>query len=313
MVREERELPPAQAVELEASRTPALAAIGDGLLSFAKRKPLGAIGAFILILAVLMALLAPTLATFPPKEVHVTSKYAGPGAVAETAGGKTYWLGSDQLGRDTWSRLVYGARISLFVSLISVGIGVTVGALIGVISAYFGGLFDLIVQRLVDAMMAFPAIILALAIVAVAGASLQNVVLALVIILIPGSSRIVRSQALAIKERDFILASRSIGAEDWRIIAHHVIPNCMAPYIVFATANLGYAIVVEAALSFLGVGTPPDIPSWGGMLSFAGQRYVEVSPWLVIFPSIAVSIAVFGFNLLGDALRDVLDPRLRGS
>ena len=313
MVRDVRELPPAQAVELEAPKTPALVAIGNALLSFARRKPLGAIGAFILILAVLMAVLAPVLATFPPKEVHVTSKYAAPGAEAATAGGKTYWLGSDQLGRDTWSRLVYGARISLYVSLISVGIGVTIGALIGVISAYFGGVFDLIVQRLVDAMMAFPAIILALAIVAVAGASLQNVVLALVIILIPGSSRIVRSQALAIKERDFILASRSIGAGDWRIIARHVIPNCMAPYIVFATANLGYAIVVEAALSFLGVGTPPDIPSWGGMLSFAGQRYVEVSPWLVVFPSIAVSIAVFGFNLLGDALRDVLDPRLRGS
>ena len=146
---------------------------------------------------------------------------------------------------------------------------------------------------------------------AVAGASLQNVVL--VIIRMPGSSRIVRSQALAIKEMDFILASRSIGAGGWRIIACHVISNGMAPYIVFATANLGYAIVVEAALSFLGVGTPPDIPSWGGRLSFAGQRYVEVSPWLVVFPSIAVSIAVFGFNLLGDALRDVLDPRLRGS
>ena len=313
MVRDTREALAGETVELAVPRTSVITGILVGLLSFAKNKPLGAIGAVILILAVMMAVLAPVIATFPPKEVHVTSKYAAPGAVAETAGGKTYLLGSDQLGRDTWSRLVYGARISLYVSLISVGIGVTFGALIGVISAYFGGVFDLIVQRLVDAMMAFPAIILALAIVAVAGASLQNVILALVIILIPGSSRIVRSQALAIKERDFILASRSIGAGDWRIIIRHVIPNCMAPYIVFATANLGYAIVVEAALSFLGVGTPPDIPSWGGMLSFAGQRYVEVSPWLVVFPSIAVSIAVFGFNLLGDALRDVLDPRLRGS
>ena len=313
MARDIREASTGEAIELAAPKASLLNAVWGGTLSFVRRKPLGAIGAVILIIAVLMAVLAPVLATFPPKEVHVTSKYAGPGTVAETAGGKTYLLGSDQLGRDTWSRLVYGARISLYVSLISVGIGVTIGALIGVISAYFGGVFDLIVQRLVDAMMAFPAIILALAIVAVAGASLQNVVLALVIILIPGSSRIVRSQALAIKERDFILASRSIGAGDWRIIARHVIPNCMAPYIVFATANLGYAIVVEAALSFLGVGTPPDIPSWGGMLSFAGQRYVEVSPWLVVFPSIAVSIAVFGFNLLGDALRDVLDPRLRGS
>jgi peptide/nickel transport system permease protein len=313
MVRNAQETPTASPVELAVPRVPVVVGILGSIASFVRRKPLGAIGAVILVIAVLMAVLAPVLATFPPKEVHVTSKYAPPGAEAMPAEGKTYLLGSDQLGRDTWSRLVYGARISLYVSLISVGIGVTLGALIGVVSAYFGGLFDLIVQRLVDAMMAFPAIILALAIVAVAGASLQNVILALVIILIPGSSRIVRSQALAIKERDYILASRSIGAGDWRIIARHLVPNCMAPYIVFATANLGYAIVVEAALSFLGVGTPPDIPSWGGMLSFAGQRYVEVSPWLVVFPSIAVSIAVFGFNLLGDALRDVLDPRLRGS
>ena len=313
MVRNAQETPTASTVELAVPKPSLAAGILGSLASFARKKPLGAIGAVILVIAVSMAVFAPVLATFPPKEVHVTSKYAPPGSEAMPAEGKTYLLGSDQLGRDTWSRLVYGARISLYVSLISVGIGVTLGALIGVISAYFGGVFDLIVQRLVDAMMAFPAIILALAIVAVAGASLQNVILALVIILIPGSSRIVRSQALAIKERDYILASRSIGAGDWRIIARHVVPNCMAPYIVFATANLGYAIVVEAALSFLGVGTPPDIPSWGGMLSFAGQRYVEVSPWLVVFPSIAVSIAVFGFNLLGDALRDVLDPRLRGS
>ena len=311
MVRDAQEIQPGSAIEHGAPWKSASLQILNGVVSFCGRKPLGAIGAVILIILVLMAVFAPVLATFPPKEVHVTTKYAAPGA--EAPNGKTYWLGSDQLGRDTWSRLVYGARISLYVSLISVGIGVTLGALIGVISAYFGGVFDLIVQRLVDAMMAFPAIILALAIVAVAGSSLQNVVLALVIILIPGSSRIVRSQALAIKERDFVLASRSIGSGDWRIIARHVIPNCMAPYIVFATANLGYAIVVEAALSFLGVGTPPDIPSWGGMLAFAGQRYVEVAPWLVVFPSIAVIIAVFGFNLLGDALRDVLDPRLRGS
>jgi ABC-type dipeptide/oligopeptide/nickel transport system permease subunit len=210
------------------------------------------------------------------------------------------------------TRLVYGARITLFVSLISVTLGVTLGALVGIISAYFGGQVDLLIQRVVDAMMAFPAIILALAIVAMAGASLRNVIMALIVLLLPASARVVRAQALMVKEMDYVLAARAIGASAWRIIFHHVGRNCTAPYIVFATSNLGYAVVVEAALSFLGVGTPPDVPSWGGMLSITGQKYVEVSPWLVFFPSIAVSVAVFSFNLLGDALRDALDPRLKG-
>jgi len=210
------------------------------------------------------------------------------------------------------SRLVYGARISLYVSLISVGIGVTLGALIGIMSAYCGGKTDLLIQRLVDTVMAFPAIILALAVVSVFGAALRNVVLSLIILLTPAAARVVRAQALSVKEMDYVLAARALGADTWRMIFFHMVPNCMAPYIVFATANLGFAVVVEAALSFLGVGTPPDVPSWGGMLSITGQKYVEVSPWLVLFPSVAVSLAVFGFNLLGDALRDALDPRLKG-
>ena len=144
------------------------------------------------------------------------------------------------------------------------------------------------------------------------GASLNNVILVLVLVFIPGASRIVRAEALAIKETVYVEAARAIGSSDLRIMLRHILPNCLAPYIVFATANLGFAIVVEASLSFLGVGTPPDVPSWGGMLSIAGQKYVEVSPWLLIFPSVAISIVVFGFNLFGDALRDVLDPRLRG-
>lgn len=261
---------------------------------------------------VMLAVLSPVLAPFDPRAVHVLDKYAAPGATLGDTG-ERFWLGTDQLGRDTLSRLLHGARITLYVSLVSVGIGVTVGALIGIISAYFGGVIDLTVQRLVDTLMAFPAIILALAIVAVAGASVQNVILALIIILIPGAARIIRSQALTVKEMDYILAATALGAGRWRIIFRHVLPNCMAPYIVFATANLGFAIVVEAGLSFLGAGPPPDAPSWGGMLSYAGQKYIEVGPWLVVFPSIAISIAVFGFNLLGDALRDVLDPRLRGT
>jgi len=281
------------------------------LSTFARKQPLGVIGAAILLLVLLLAFLAPVIAPFDPYEVHVLYKYAPPGTYLEETG-KRFWFGADQLGRDTLSRLVYGARISLYVSLISVGIGVTLGAWIGIVSAYFGGKVDLVVQRLVDTIMAFPAIILALAVVSVFGAALRNVILALIVFLMPAAARVVRAQALAVKEMDYVLAARALGATPWRVMSHHMIPNCTAPYIVFATANLGFAVVVEAALSFLGVGTPPDVPSWGGMLSITGQKYVEVSPWLVFFPSLAVSTAVFGFNLLGDALRDALDPRLKG-
>jgi peptide/nickel transport system permease protein len=265
----------------------------------------------ILLLMVGLAMLAPLIAPFDPYEVHVLYKYASPGAVIEETG-QRFWLGADQLGRDTLSRLLYGARVSLYVSLVSVGIGVTMGAFIGIVSAYYGGIVDLVVQRIVDTVMSFPAIILALAVVAIAGASLRNVILALVILLMPAAARVVRSQALAVKAMDYIMAAKALGAGSWRMVCRHMVPNCMAPSIVFATANLGYAVVIEAALSFLGVGTPPDVPSWGGMLSITGQKYVEVSPWLVVFPSLAVSLAVFGFNLLGDALRDLLDPKLKG-
>ena len=281
------------------------------LVMFARKKPLGAVGRAILLVLLALAILGPIIAPFDPYEVHVPYKYAGPGTIYEETG-QRFWLGADQLGRDTLSRLIYGARVSLYVSLVSVGIGVTLGALVGIVSAYFGGAVDLLVQRAVDSLMAFPAIILALAIVALAGVSLRNVILALIVILMPAAARVVRSQALTVKEMDYVQAARAAGAGSWRTIFQHMVPNCTAPYIVFATANLGYAVVVEAALSFLGVGTPPDMPSWGGMLSITGQKYVEVSPWLVIFPSIVVSLTVFGFNLLGDALRDVLDPRLKG-
>lgn len=301
-------------VALALPHTPPHAArrsLWTALCRFAGKQPLGVIGAGILISIVSLAVFAPVLAPFDPYEVHVLYKYANPGALLKETG-QRFWLGADQLGRDTLSRLLYGARVSLYVSLVSVAIGVTFGAWIGVVSAYFGGKTDLLIQRLVDTMMAFPAIILALAIVAVAGASLRNVILALIVLLLPASARVVRARALAVKEMDYMLAARALGASSWRMIWHYMVPNCAAPYIVFATANLGYAVVVEAALSFLGVGTPPDVPSWGGMLSITGQKYVEVSPWLVVLPSVIVSLAVFGFNLLGDALRDALDPRLKG-
>jgi peptide/nickel transport system permease protein len=198
------------------------------------------------------------------------------------------------------------------VGLLSVGIGVTAGTLIGIFSAYAGGTVDLVVQRLVDALMGFPPIILALGLMAALGASMNNVVIALVVILLPGTTRVIRSQTLSIKELDYVLAARSIDASPLRIMLRHILPNVAATYIVLSTITLGFAIVVEASLSFLGVGIPPDIPTWGGMLTLGASRYVNIAPWLAIFPGIAITLVVFAVNLLGDSLRDVLDPKLRG-
>lgn len=273
---------------------------------FAKQHPVGAAGAFIVIVAIVAAILAPFVSPSDPLKPEVEQVFSSPFS-------GSYLLGGDQLGRDVFSRLLWGARISMYVGVVSVLIGVTAGALLGVISAYFGGKTDLVIQRVMDTLMAFPGIILALAIMAALGASVNNVVIALVIVFIPGVSRTLRSQALAIKEMDYVLAARAIGASDWRIILRHMLPNCVAMYIVLATVTLGWAIVVEASLSFLGVGVPPDIPSWGGMLSGAAQTYVQVAPWLAVFPGLAIAVVVFGINLLGDALRDTLDPRLRGA
>ena len=280
-------------------------------LGFTRSRPLGGLGALILIALVVIAVAAPLISPADPAEIATKDKYASPGEVSSK--GHRYLLGSDQLGRDTLSRIIYGSRIALRIGLISVAIGVTAGALIGVFTAYLGGKLDLLVQRVVDAMMAFPALILALGIVGLLGASETNVIITLVVLFIPGSSRVVRSEALRVSASDYVDASRSVGCTDIRIILRHVLPNCMAPYIVFATANLGLAIVVEASLSFLGVGASIDDPSWGGMLREAGGKYLEVSPWLIVFPSLAIAIVVFSVNLLGDALRDVLDPRLRQS
>ncbi len=276
---------------------------------FTRNRPLGGLGALVLVALVLVAIFAPLISPADPAELATKDKYASPGQV--NSNGHRYLIGSDQLGRDTLSRIIYGSRIALRIGLISVAIGVTAGALIGVFTAYMGGKLDLLVQRVVDAMMAFPALILALGIVGLLGASETNVIITLVVLFIPGSSRVVRSEALRVRASDYVDASRSVGCSDLRIILRHVMPNCMAPYIVFATANLGLAIVVEASLSFLGVGASIDEPSWGGMLREAGGKYLEVSPWLIVFPSLAIAIVVFSVNLLGDALRDVLDPRLR--
>ncbi len=274
------------------------------LLRFCAQQPLGAFGAAVLIFAVVVAVLAPMLAPYSPTAIEVAEKFTPPFS--------KQILGTDELGRDVLSRLIFGARISMSVSLLSVGIAISAGTLIGIFSAYSGGKTDLAIQRLVDTMMAFPAIIMALALMAALGASQTNVIVALVVILLPGAVRVVRSQVLSIKEQDYTLAARAIGAGSTRIMLRHILPNVMATYIVLSTITLGYAIVVEASLSFLGVGIPPDIASWGGMLNLGATTYIDVSPWLSVFPGITIAVIVFSVNLLGDSLRDVLDPRLRG-
>ena len=279
----------------------------SAIIGFSRRKPLGAVGAFIFIGLCVIAIFAPLLSPHDPETIQ------GAEFIFASPGNSVVPLGGDQVGRDVMSRLFFGARISLYVGIISVGIGVTIGSLFGVVSAYSGGAFDLIMQRLVDAFMAFPGIILALAIVAVLGSSITNVIIALVLVLTPSSVRTVRSQSLAIKEMDYILAARAVGVPPWRIVLRHIVPNCFALFIILATLNLGFAIIVEASLSFLGVGVPPNIATWGGMLSDAGSSYIKTAPWLAVFPGVAIALVVLGVNLFGDALRDVFDPRLRGT
>ena len=276
------------------------------LVSFCGRKPLGAAGGAILLVLIVIAVLAPVISPYPHGEIHAQQIYAKPGG--------DFPLGSDLIGRDVLSRIFHGGRISLFVGLVSISIGITAGSLLGAISAYYGGRLDLVVQRFVDTFIAFPGIILALALMAALGSSVTNIIIALVIVLAPSAIRTVRSQALAIKEMDYVLAARAVGASNMRIIMRHIVPNCMAIFIILATLNLGYAIIVESSLSFLGVGVPPDVPTWGSMLSEGGNvLQIKNRPWLAISPGIALALAVFGVNLLGDALRDVLDPRLRGT
>lgn len=276
--------------------------VGEWLWWFATRQPLGLAGAILVFVLVVTAILAPMLAPHGPKDAAFP-QYVPPGAL--------FPMGTDHLGRDILSRIIWGARLSLYVGLLSVLFGVTLGALWGVVTAYFGGAADTASQRVVDSLMALPPIILALALMAALGQSVSNVIIALAVLLIPTAARTLRSVALSIKEMPYVEAARAGGATEWRVIVRHVMPNTLATYIVLFTVNIAYAIVVEAALSFLGLGAPPDEPSWGGMLT-AGTQALETAPWMIFFPGLAISLTVFGLNLLGDSIRDLTDPRLRG-
>ena len=270
---------------------------------FVLTKPLGAAGAIVILGMVVAALFAEAIAPYDAYELNQRLQFGPPNL--------DHWLGTDEFGRDVLTRLLYGARIALFIGLASSFLGATAGAIIGVVSAYLGGRTDLYLQRLMDIMLAFPLLILALAIVTVLGRSIPNLILAIAIPVIPRTARIVRSSALSAKENIYVEAARAVGGSHIRVMFRHIVPNIMAPYLIVLTAQLGGAILTEASLSFLGLGTAEPTPSWGLMLSGGAPMYAEKAPWLAIFPGVAISLAVFGFNLFGDSLRDALDPKLR--
>jgi peptide/nickel transport system permease protein len=305
-----REAVVASAIPDPGTEGPARAALLIAVAGFARRKPLGALGGLIVLALVLTALLAPLISPYDPRQIIREADNRVPVYVAP---GSAYPMGTDHVGRDIVSRIIYGARISLYVGLGAVLIGVTGWFVVGMVSAYAGRGVDLVVQRVVDAMMAVPGLIIVLAIMAVLGSSLNNVIIAIVIGMLAPVVRTVRSQVLSVKEMEYVVAARAIGARSMRVVLRHIMPNCLAIYLILATYYLGFAIILEASLSFLGVGVPPDVPSWGGMLTAAAQGHITKAPWAGIFPGLAIFIVVLGFNLLGDALRDVLEPRLRGA
>jgi peptide/nickel transport system permease protein len=273
-----------------------------------RRKPLGGASALILCGLVVVAILAPALAPYDPYQFNLNERGL---PIRMHPPNITFLFGTDPLGRDVLSRMVYGSRVSLIVGFASVAIGTLLGTLLGLVSGYWEGRVDQVLQRAVDTIMAIPGIVLALAVVSVLGQSLTNIILVIGLVIAPGASRVVRGTVLSVKQSTFIDAAYAAGASPWRIVIRHILPNVFAPILVIASVWLGNAIVIEAALSFLGLGTPPPTPTWGGMLSGEGRRNLETAPYLAIFPGLAISIVVLAFNMLGDALRDLLDPRLR--
>jgi peptide/nickel transport system permease protein len=268
-----------------------------------KRKPLGAAAAALLLVIVLTAIFAEVLAPYDPLATQPEIRLAAPS-----------WehpFGTDDIGRDVLSRVIHGSRISLWVGLLAVGIGTAAGMIIGLLCGYCEGRVDLIFQRVMDAIQAIPGLVLALAIVSVLRPNTTNAMLAIAMVIIPGNSRIVRGAVMSAKQNRYVEAAQAIGCRHPRIILGHILPNVTAPILVIASIWLGNAILIEASLSFLGVGTQPPTPSWGLMLSSTGRAFMEQAPWLAIFPGLAISLAVLGFNLFGDTLRDAWDPKLR--
>jgi peptide/nickel transport system permease protein len=276
---------------------------GAATMDFVRRRPLGAIGGLVVVLMLITAAGAGVLAPYDPVAVDFGAMLARPNAA--------HWLGTDAFGRDVLSRLIYGSRTALLVGFGAALIGATGGAVLGVGSAFFGGKVDLYLQRLMDIFLCFPLIILALALVAILGNSLPNLIVAITIPMIPRCALVIRSSALAIREMPYVDAARAAGFSNARIILRHMLPNVMAPYLIMLTAFLGQAILLESSLSFLGLGVQEPTAAWGLMLRGAAVDFAESAPWMAIFPGVAISLAVFAFNLFGDSLRDALDPKLR--
>lgn len=270
----------------------------------ARQNPLATISAFILIVMCLTAIFAPYVTQYGPTDQVLTDRLQSPNG--------THWLGTDNFGRDVFSRIVYGSRVSLFIGLSATAIGVAIGAVIGVIAGYLGGWVDLVSQRFIDALMAIPGLLLLMIVAMVLGASTSSIIIALVIFIIAPSTRVVRGHAITVSNEPYVEAARVVGASNWRILFRHILPNVFATVIVAASVIIGAVILAEAALGFLGLGVGEPTPTWGNMLSTSGQQYMEQAPWLAIAPGIVIMLVVGSLNLLGDGLRDVLDPRLRG-
>jgi peptide/nickel transport system permease protein len=273
------------------------------VLAFCRRRPLGAIGAAVVVVMIAVALTAPLIAPYDPVTVDFGAMLAAPSAA--------HWLGTDSFGRDVLSRLIYGSQTALIVGFGAAFVGATAGAVLGVGSAYFGGWIDLVLQRFMDIFISFPLIILALAMVAILGNSLPNLIAAITIPMIPRCALVIRSSALSIREMPYVDAARAAGFRHHRIILRHMLPNVMAPYLIMLTSFLGQAVLLEASLSFLGLGVQEPTAAWGLMLRGAAVEFAEQAPWMGLFPGLAISLAVFAFNLFGDSLRDALDPKLR--
>ena len=282
---------------------PSTSGLGRRFARLVRTRPLGMTGGAVVLLLVAMAVFAPVLSPYDPVAQDAERVLHPPGAL--------HWLGADNLGRDIWSRIAFGARVSLGVGILSVVLGSAAGGFAGVVGGYYGRLADAVLQQAADALLAFPTLVLALGIMAVLGTSTANVILAIALVQAPRAARVVRSQALAVSGAEFVAAARIIGAGSPRVVLRHVLPHCVGPFLVISTSALGAAVVLEASLSFLGLGVPAPAPSWGGMLAGPGRDYFSAAPWMALWPGLAISLAVYGFNLLGDALRDILDPRQR--
>ena len=300
----------ARELEFRPTRKPLGRALA-GLWWFARRKPLGAFGGITVVVMIVVAVSAQWIAPYWYDDQSWGEAMQGPSL--------KHWFGTDDLGRDMLSRVIYGARVSVVIGFSAVAISVVLATFIGIVSGYYGGWFDTLFQRLVDIWMSFPALVLLIVIVSTFSRGgdfwhrMMAIIIVMGIIMAAGSSRVIRGAAIAVKHNQYVEAARCIGASDVRILAQHVFPNVFAVVIILATVQLGAAILAESSISFLGWGVPPPFPSWGQMLSNKGILFMRAHPWIALWPGLAIALAVYGFNMLGDGLRDVLDPRLRGA